>query len=242
VKQGLAQALERDLARFFRRDERAPIVLGTATDPYQPAERRFRLTRTALERLARCEDLSVGIITKSPLITRDLDVLARIAERSDLEILISLITVDATLIRAVEPRSPLPAVRLRALEKLAARGLNAGLIVAPVLPGLTDDLEHLEALVRAARDAGARFLFAGPLRLYAAVRERFLPVLETQFPALAPRYRRAYARSQSAPAEYAAALRRRIARLEKRFGFPETDGMRGRYRPKRRPLQTALSF
>jgi DNA repair photolyase len=242
VKESLGQVLDRDLARFFRRENPMPIVLGTATDPYQPAERRFRLTRTALERLARCRDLSIGIITKSPLITRDLDLLCEIAERSDLEVCVSLITVDRALIRAVEPRSPLPAVRLRALERLAARGINAGLIAAPVLPGLTDDLEHLTALVGAARNAGARFLYAGPLRLYAAVRQQFLPVLEARFPALVPRYQRAYARSQAAPAAYARALGRRIARLEKRFGFPLNDGMRGRYRRKRAPLQTALSL
>jgi len=242
VKETLAEVLERDLARFFKRGNQTPIVFGTATDPYQPAERRFRLTRTALERLARCEGLSVGIITKSPLVTRDLDVLKRIAERSDLEICVSLITVDTALIRAVEVRSPLPAVRLRALEKLVAAGLNAGLIVAPVLPGLTDDLAHLTALVQAAKDAGARFLYAGPLRLYAGVRERFLPVLEARFPSLARRYKRAYARSHSAPGEYAVALRRRIERLERQFGFPVNDGMRDRYRPRRRPLQTALSL
>jgi DNA repair photolyase len=243
VKETLAQVLDRDLARFFRRRKgETPIVLGTATDPYQPAERRFRLTRTALEHLARYEGLSIGIITKSPLVTRDLDVLTRIAARSDVEICVSLITTDAKLLRAVEPRSPLPAVRLAALRKLVGAGLNAGLIVAPVLPGLTDDVARLTALVRAAKDAGARFLYAGPLRLYAGVRECFLPVLEARFPELAERYRRAYARSHSAPAAYAKALRRRIERLEQMFGLPTNDGMRDRYRPKRRPLQTALSL
>jgi DNA repair photolyase len=242
VKESLAQVLERDLARFFRRTDRRPIVLGTATDPYQPAERRFRLSRAALERLARCDDLSIGIITKSPLVTRDLDVLLRIGARSDIEVCMSLISVDAALVRAVEPRSPIPAARLRALEKLANAGVNAGLIVAPVLPGLTDDLKHLTALFRAAQSAGARFVYAGSLRLYAGVRAQFLPMLEARFPALVERYRRAYARSHTAPQAYTAALRRRIERLERAFGFPENEGMRGRYRPKRRALQTALSL
>src|SRR5205814_5969541 len=218
VKEQLLVALERDLRRYFRSfgpTDRppAPIVIGTATDPYQPAERRFRLTRRILERLARCEGLNIGIITKSPLIARDTDVLRRIHERSDLEVHISLTTVDVALIRQVEARSPMPAVRLRALKRLADAGVRVGLIVAPVLPGVTDDLPHLEALFSAARAAGARFVHAGPLRLYAGIRDRFLPVIETHFPELAARYARAYARNASAPREYAQALERRVQRL-----------------------------
>src|SRR2546427_971482 len=235
VKEQILSALERDLQRFFRSvgptvGPSDTIVIGTATDPYQPAERRFRLTRQVLERLARCEELSVGLITKSPLVARDIDVLQRVRARNDLEIYVSLITVDAALIRKVEVRTPLPAVRLRALRRLTAAGLNAGLIVAPVLPGVTDDLPRLEALFAAARDAGARFLHAGPLRLYPGIRDRFLPVLEQHFPELAGRYRRAYARQSAAPRTYATALTRRIKRLQQRYGFPVNDGMRDRSR------------
>jgi DNA repair photolyase len=129
----------------------------------------------------------------------------------------------------VEARSPMPAVRLRALKRLTDAGINAGLIVAPVLPGITDRLPHLEALFQAAREAGARFVHAGPLRLYPAVRDLFLPVLDEHFPRLAERYRRAYARRSHAPREYAAALTRRVRRLQRRFGFPVNDGMRDRY-------------
>jgi len=255
VKEHILSALERDLQRYFRsvgptatgRESfrvrpSNTIVIGTATDPYQPAERRFRLTRQVLERLARCEELSVGLITKSPLVARDIDVLQRVQARNDLEIYVSLITVDAALIRKVEVRTPLPAVRLRALRRLTAAGLNAGLIVAPVLPGVTDDLPRLEALFGAARDAGARFLHAGPLRLYPGIRDRFLPVLEEHFPELAARYRRAYARQSGAPRTYAAALTRRIKRLQQRFGFPVNDGMRDRYRPRREPAQRELGL
>jgi DNA repair photolyase len=216
------------------------VVIGTATDPYQPAERRFRVTRAVLDRLARCEGLSVGIITKSPLVARDVDVLRRLQERNALEVYVSLITVDADLVRTLEARSPLPAVRLRGLAKLTAAGINAGLIVAPVLPGITDDLPRLEALFSAARDAGARFIHAGPLRLYPAIRERFLPLLEEHFPALADRYRAAYAGSGSAPRAYARALNRRIRKLQARFGFTVNDGMVDRYRPTRPPAQESL--
>jgi DNA repair photolyase len=246
VKEGLLGALERDLQRYLRATgpavPAAPIVIGTATDPYQPGERRFRVTRRVLERLARCEGLNIGIITKSPLVARDIDVLQRIAQRSDLEVHVSLTTVDVAIIRRLEARSPMPAARLRALQKLTAAGLNAGLIVAPVLPGITDDVPHLEALFQAAREAGARFIHAGPLRLYEAVRDRFLPVLDAHFPHLSARYRRAYAHASAAPRPYAAALGRRVRRLQRRFGFPENDGMRDRYATRSAPAQGTLGL
>ena len=236
VKERLLGALDADLRRYFRTAEPgAPIVIGTATDPYQPGERRFRLTRSILERLASFEGLSIGIITKSPVVARDVDVLQRLARRSHVEVYVSLITVDAELVRKVEMRSPLPAARLRALRKLTTAGINAGLILAPVLPGVTDDLPHLEALFAAARDAGARFVHGGPLRLYGAVRDRFLPVLAEHFPDLVERYRKAYTES-NAPSEYAGALKNRLRKLQKRFGFPVNNGMVDRYRsPRPRP-------
>jgi DNA repair photolyase len=124
VKTQILDALEADLRRYFRRagSEAATIVIGTATDPYQPAERRFRLTRAVLERLARCEGLSLGLITKSALVTRDVDLFLRIQRCNDLEIHLSLAALDADLIRVLEARSPLPAVRLRALERLTQAG------------------------------------------------------------------------------------------------------------------------
>jgi DNA repair photolyase len=237
VKEQILGALESDLRRL---PPEQTVVIGTATDPYQPAERRFRITRAVLDRLARCEGLSIGIITKSPLVARDVDVLRRLQERNALEVYVSLITVDAELVRTLEARSPLPAVRLRGLAKLTAAGINAGLIVAPVLPGITDDVPHLEALFGAARDAGARFLHAGPLRLYPAIRERFLPLLEQHFPALAARYRAAYVGGGSAPRAYARALSRRIKRLQARFGFAVNDGMVDRYRNRLPVLQGEL--
>jgi DNA repair photolyase len=243
VKEHVLGPLDADLQRYFRSGRpTTPIVIGTATDPYQPAERRFRLTRAILERLARYEGLSIGIITKSPLVVRDADLFRRIARRSDLEVYVSLISADAALVRQVEARSPVPAARLRALRKLVACGINAGLIVAPVLPGISDDVAHLEALFQAAREAGARFIHAGPLRLYAGVRERFLPVLEARFPELADRYRRAYARQASAPRAYAEALKRRVQRLQRRFGFAVNRGMEDRYRPRRDAPQVELAL
>ncbi|HKC46476.1 MAG TPA: radical SAM protein [Gemmatimonadales bacterium] len=230
VKAGLLAVLRSDLQRFHRSAERdAPIVIGTATDPYQPAERRFRLTHLVLEELAKCEGLSIGIITKSPLVTRDIDVLQRIQRHNDLEIHLSLIALDPDLVRVLEARSPMPAVRLRAVARLTEAGVNAGVIVAPVLPGISDDVERLDALFAAARAAHARFVTASPLRLYPGIRDRFLPVLVEHFPHLAERYRRAYAGRGAAPPDYARALTRRVTRLQQKYGF-ETRDMRARYR------------
>ncbi|HYL55982.1 MAG TPA: radical SAM protein [Gemmatimonadales bacterium] len=246
VKERVLDALETDLRRYFRAnpesDEPTPIVIGTATDPYQPAERRFRITRQVLERLSGCDGLNVGIITKSPLIARDVDVLRTLQQRNDLEVHVSLISVDAALIKRVEVRSPTPATRLRALEKLATAGVRAGVIVAPVLPGISDDVPRLEALFRAARDAGAQFVHAGPLRLYPAVRDRFLPMLVEGFPDLVARYRRAYDGRSGAPRAYARALATRVKKLQARFGFPVNSGMVDRYRPRHAPVQASLDL
>ncbi len=239
VKEQVVGALDADL-------KRVPlgqcIVIGTATDPYQPAERRFRITRAVLQRLTRCEGLSFGIITKSPLIARDCDLLARVQDRNALQVHISLITTDARLARKLEARSPVPAARLRALRKLVDAGINAGLIIAPVLPGITDGVAHLDTLFAAAHETGARFVHAGALRLYVAVRERFLAVLGEHFPDLVPRYTRAYARQTNAPKLYAQALSRRIEKLRRKHGFKNHTGMIDRYRPAGMPVQGELEL
>jgi DNA repair photolyase len=244
VKQHILSALEGDLRRVQRAQEGgrpSTIVIGTATDPYQPAERQFRITRAVLTRLARCEGMSFGLITKSGVVTRDADLFLQIQRHNDLEVHLSLSTLDGALIRTLEARSPLPNVRLRALRRLCNAGVNAGLLIAPVLPGITDDRGALDRLVAAGRDAGARFVHASPLRLYPAIRERFLPVLEEHFPALAARYRRAYAGRGAAPRQYAHALGRRIRSLQRKYGFAER-GMTERYEKRRPALQGRLAL
>jgi DNA repair photolyase len=239
VKEQVVGALDADLKRVPLGD---CIVIGTATDPYQPAERRFKRTRAVLQRLTRCEGLSFGIITKSPLIARDRDLLVRLQERNEVQIHISLITADPVIARKLEARSPVPAARLRALRKLVDAGVHAGLIIAPVLPGITDDVPHLDELFAAAKQAGARFIHAGALRLYAAVRDRFLPVLGEHFPDLVPRYRRAYARQAGAPREYAKALSRRLEKLRRKHGFKNDSGMIDRYKNTKLPVQGELEL
>src|SRR5258708_6146058 len=198
------------------------IAIGTATDPYQPAERTFRITRQILERLAPPHRLQNRLITKSPLVARDVDLLVRLAERSDVTIHLSLITVDAPLLRKIEVRSPTPRARLRALEQLARGGLSAGVMIAPVLPGITDDVPHLTALVRAAKDAGARFAGSATLRMYGGVRRRFTPVIAEHFPELLAKYERAFDGNGDMAGSYVAAFKRRLTRIRREIGIPSS--------------------
>jgi DNA repair photolyase len=194
------------------------VVIGTATDPYQPAERRFRITRGVLEALAEHAKLQVSIITKSPLVTRDLDLLARINDRSRLSVHVSLITVDRELARRLEPRAPTPEARLRGIARLRAHGIEVGVNVMPVLPGITDAPESVDALVRAVKAADASYLGACALRLRRTARDRYLPFIEAEFPELASRYRGAYARGHQVSARYREGLRERFAQVCARHG------------------------
>ena len=209
VKREAGAVLRRELRRpaRYRALQRETVVIGTATDPYQPAERRFRITRGVLETLAEQQGLSVTIITKSPLVTRDVDVLLRIASRSRLSLHVSLITADRDLARRLEPRAPTPEARLRAIVRLRAHGIEVGVNVMPVLPGITDSPRLLETLVRSVAQANASYLGACALRLQSAARQRYLPFIEAEFPQLASRYRATYARSHQAGERYREGLR-----------------------------------
>lgn len=182
------------------------IIIGTATDPYQPAERRFRVTRGILELLAMHPGLRITIITKSPLVTRDVDLLARIGQISSLSVHISLITLDRALARRLEPRAPTPESRLRAVARLAEAGVDVGVNCMPVLPGITDDPRALDSLVQRVTEAGAAHLASGSLRLQHEARKRYLPFIAQEFPQLTERYREAYAHSPSLGDRYRSGL------------------------------------
>jgi DNA repair photolyase len=194
------------------------IVIGTATDPFQPAERRFRITRSVLEVLAEHAGLSICIITKSPLVTRDIDVLKRINRHSSLSIHLSLISLDRELARTLEPRAPTPDARLRALARLRESGIETGINVMPVLPAITDDVSALEQLVKAVGERGASYVNACALRLRSTAKTRYLPFIEREFPHLAKRYWATYAFDDKVSETYAERLSRRMRRLCEKYG------------------------
>jgi DNA repair photolyase len=195
------------------------LVIGTATDPYQPAERRYRLTRGILSVLAEHSGMKIVIITKSPLVARDIDLLARLTARGSLTVHLSLISLDRELARRLEPRAPTPDARLRAIERLAAGGIDVGVNIMPILPGITDDPGALDALIARVARTGASHVNAGSLRLRSDARDRYLPFIEAEFPHLAARYRATYAAGYEVGERYRAGLRRVVARLAATHGI-----------------------
>lgn len=195
------------------------LVIGSATDPYQPAERRFGITRDVLEALGVVRGLSIVIITKSPLVTRDISLLQRLAEHNQVAVHVSLITVDHELARRIEPRAPTPQARLRGVRRLAQAGVEVSVNCMPILPGITDGAEQLSALVQQVAEAGAESLGACALRLRAASRRRYLPVVREQFPSLASRYESTYRDSAYARESYRQGLREFMQKLCARHGL-----------------------
>ncbi|HZT08717.1 MAG TPA: radical SAM protein [Chloroflexota bacterium] len=178
-----------------------PIAIGTATDPYQRFEGQYRLTRACLETLARVDNPG-SVTTKGTLVTRDVDVLADLASRTEFAVNVSLITLDREIARTIEPGAPAPMSRLRAIERLGAAGIPVSLFLAPVLPGITDAPEQIEAVVRAAAEHGARDVWAGTLRLAPDVREHFFQIVARHFPQLRQGYQRFYSGATYAPTAY----------------------------------------
>ena len=195
------------------------IVIGTATDPYQPAERQYRVTRGVLEVLAEEKGLSVTVITKSALITRDIDVLRELSSRSEFTIHLSLITLDRELARRIEPRAPTPEARLRALERLANAGIDVGINVMPVLPGITDRPAMLDAVIRRVKEAGASYVNACALRLRSAARKRYLPFIDAEFPRLSTAYRTTYSSGYQVGDAYREGLSRFMSERCRKHGI-----------------------
>jgi DNA repair photolyase len=197
IKSNVAEVLRGELAR--RSWGREQVALGTATDPYQPAEGRFRLTRACLTEL----DASwtpFSIVTRGPLVVRDVDLLQQAGRRAGAEVCFSLPTLDERVWRTTEPGTAPPASRLEAVRRLARAGVEVGVGVAPVLPGLSDAPEQLTAVVRAARAAGARTIWASVVHLRPGVREHFLEALERDWPEEVARYEALFATRAYLPA------------------------------------------
>jgi DNA repair photolyase len=195
------------------------IAIGTATDPYQPAEKEYGVTRACLEELAKRQGLSISVITKSNMIVRDIDVFKRIAERSSLSLNVTITTLRARLARLLEPRAPRPDLRVAAVKQLHEAGLAVGVSAAPLIPGITDRDGELEEVAAAVRAAGAQWFFSNALFLMPSSAKQFLPFVQKRFPRLAKQYEQWYAKNGYAPEDYQRRVSERVARIRKEHGF-----------------------
>jgi DNA repair photolyase len=223
VKVGAEEETARRLAGVVRRGER--IALGTATDPYQPGEADSRVTRRFLELVARHRGARLGITTKGALVLRDLDLLQRINERSELSVHVSLMSPRADLLRRLEPLAPPPEVRLEMMRRLTAAGVETWLGLAPILPAITDGEADLDLLLGQVRAAGVRHAFTNILFLRSPTREKYLRWLEAEFPRYLEAYRNAYAGRVYLGGTYRQRIRDRVERLKEKHGFesPQRD-------------------
>jgi DNA repair photolyase len=216
AKASVGHLLRQELSKLDRKDG---VAIGTATDPYQPAERRYGRTREILEVLARDRGRHIGMITKSDLIVRDIDVMQQIARANVFGVHITITTLDANLARLLEPRAPRPDLRLDAVRKLADAGIVVGVNPNPIMPGITDSERALDRLARACHDAGAVTFGGGPLFLMPSAQKVFFPFLEREFPHLVERYRDLYARSAYLGKDYKGDLAARVRRVRDRHGL-----------------------
>jgi DNA repair photolyase len=226
VKPNVAEVLRRELARKSWRQEE--VAVGTATDPYQPAEGRFRLTRACIAELASAWT-PFSIITRGPLIVRDLDVLQEASARVRVGVTVSLPTLDERVWSTTEPGTAPPRSRLEAVRRLAEAGIDVGVGLAPILPGLSDAPEQLEAVVHAAKAAGATGVWAAPVNLRPGVREHFLGALERDWPELVERYEELFAKRAYLPDSIAKPLREHVRAAARSAPIPEA------YRRTKRP-------
>ncbi len=216
VKQHAADLLRQELRRVKPGEE---IAIGTATDPYQPAERRYEITRAILEEFARHRGFELGIVTKSNLVVRDVELLREIARENRLTVTITITTLNSDLARILEPRAPRPDLRLEAVKQLNLAGVRAGVSAAPVVPGITDAPRDLDALVGAVTQAGGKYIFANPLFLKPSSAAVFLPFLEKEFPELIARYKERYAGRAFLTKPYGKRLSELMAKLKKKHGL-----------------------
>lgn|GEM_PF-1722855 len=223
VKINAAAVLRQELSRPGWKHE--PICLGSATDPYQPAERRYRLTRQILQVLCNFAN-PVEIITKSHLVVDDLDILTELNRRTQggVAVNMSLTTLDETKARQIDPGAPSPQKRLEAMAKLTAAGLKTRLFIMPILPGITDQPTELEALVRAAAEAGIRSIAADTLRIARGLENYFDDFLDKHYPELHPRYQRLYAggRRTLVVDAYRDALKKKVNEWREQYGLTES--------------------
>ncbi len=216
LKQNAAWLLEQELRRHHPHDQ---IAIGTATDPWQPIERRARITRSLLEVFARHSGYNIGIVTKSRLILRDTDLLQEINRRNRLTVHITITTPDAALARLLEPRAPRPDLRLETVRRLRQAGITTGILCSPLLPGITDTEEAIDRMARHAAEANASFFAANPLFLKPCSRPTYLSFVREHFPSLLPEYERRFGHADFATKPYAQHLSHLVSQARQRHGL-----------------------
>jgi DNA repair photolyase len=216
AKQHAAELLRQELRRVKRGED---IAIGTATDPYQPIEKKLEITRAILQEFARHSGLELGIVTKSAMVARDIDLLKEIGQHNHISVSFTVTTTDAELARILEPRGPRPDLRLEALRNLREAGIRAGVICAPVLPGITDAPRQLEAVVKAAAEAKAVRIYANPLFLKPCSAAVFLPFLKEHFPKLVPDYEKRFKDRAFLPAAYRKRISGLMVTLRAKYGI-----------------------
>ncbi len=210
------QEFRAELARIPRSEN---IAIGTATDPYQPAERRYSITRSMLEVIATDRGRRIWITTKSDLVARDTDVLQRIAARSRVHVNMTVTTTDERLARLLEPYAPRPSLRLDTIRKLTAAGIPCGVLCCPLMPLINDSEESIAQVAEAASQAGATSFHGNVVFLKPCAKRVFLPFLESEFPHLVRRYRERFERNAYLRGEYPAMIGRRIDAIRRRYGL-----------------------
>jgi DNA repair photolyase len=221
AKQHAAELLRQELRRVKAGEE---IAIGTATDPYQPIEKKLEITRAILQEFARHAGFDLGIVTKSTLIVRDIDLLKEISRQNQIAVNFTVTTTNVELARLLEPRAPRPDLRLEALSKLREAGIAAGVICAPVLPWITDSPRQLEAVVRAAAAAKATHIYANPLFLKPCSAAVFMPFLKEHFPKLVPDYERRFQDRSFLPPAYRKRISELFRELRKKYGIGNASG------------------
>lgn len=237
VKTNVAEVLRAELARPSWRGE--SVSIGAATDPYQPAEGRYRLTRRCLEALRDASN-PFSLITRNPMIVRDLEVLVDASRRAEVAVVFSVPTLDEDVWRRTEPGTPPPRRRLEALSRLVSAGVKAGIGMAPILPGISDSPEQLERVVSAARAAGATGIWANLLYLKPGTREHFLAQLARDWPEQLERYERLYADRAYLSARQAEPIRTLVAELRRRHDVRDRRLVRVEPEPRARQLALAV--
>jgi DNA repair photolyase len=216
AKAAPAEIVKRELRRI---DKREAIAIGTATDPYQPAERRFGRTRSILEVFAGQRGWQISITTKSDLIQRDIPLLVELARGNVLDVNMTITTLDTELARMLEPRAPRPDLRLATVRKLAEAGIVVGVFPNPILPLITDRERSLDRLAKAAKDAGAQYFGGGVLFLMPSAQKVFFPFLRERFPHLVRRYEERFKKNPYLRGPYTETLRGRVRKIRDRYGL-----------------------